>query len=104
MKICRPGSFPGWQIYFLNPYTFMSAAWVRAMTTRFGSLQQGRILRSCRKTGTFTSGSFTDCETKVIWLRIGNCSTDQLEELLRSFSPAIEHFNADPASTLLMLP
>ena len=41
---------------------------------------------------------------KVIWLRIGNCSTDQLEELLRSFSPAIEHFNADPASTLLMLP
>jgi hypothetical protein len=24
--------------------------------------------------------------------------------LLRSFSPAIEHFNADPASTLLMLP
>jgi len=40
----------------------------------------------------------------VIWLRIGNCSTDQLEELLRSFSPAIEHFNADSASTLLMLP
>jgi hypothetical protein len=24
--------------------------------------------------------------------------------LLRSFSPAIEHFNPDPASTLLMLP
>jgi predicted nuclease of predicted toxin-antitoxin system len=41
---------------------------------------------------------------KVIWLRMGNCSTDRLEELLRSFSPAIEHFNADPASTLLMLP
>jgi predicted nuclease of predicted toxin-antitoxin system len=41
---------------------------------------------------------------KVIWLRIGNCSTGQLEELLRSFSPAIEHFNADPTSTLLMLP
>jgi len=41
---------------------------------------------------------------KVIWLRIGNCSTDRLEKLLRSFSSAIEHFNADPASTLLMLP
>ena len=41
---------------------------------------------------------------KVIWLRIGNCSTDRLEELLRTFSAAIEHFNADPASTLLMVP
>lgn len=41
---------------------------------------------------------------KVIWLRIGNCSTDQLQELLRSFSRAIGHFNADRASTLLMLP
>ena len=41
---------------------------------------------------------------KVIWLRTGNCSTDRVEGFLRSFFPAIERFNADRASVLLMLP
>ena len=41
---------------------------------------------------------------KVIWLRTGNCSTDRVEGLLRSFFPAIERFNADRTSVLLMLP
>jgi len=48
--------------------------------------------------------SITDWQTQSDLAAHRNCSTDQLEELLRSFSPAIEHFNADPASTLLMLP
>lgn len=41
---------------------------------------------------------------KVIWLRTGNCSTDRVEQLLRSFFPAVENFNADPQSSLLILP
>src|SRR6266404_2704019 len=54
MRICRPGSFPGWQIYFLTLHMFTNAALVRAVTLRFGSLQQGKILRSSRRIGTFT--------------------------------------------------
>lgn len=41
---------------------------------------------------------------KVIWLRTGNCSTDRVEQLLRSFFSAIEHFDADGTSSLLILP
>ena len=55
MKICRPGSFPAWQIYFLTPHTFMSAAWVRVATLPFGNLRQRKILPSYRRIGTFTT-------------------------------------------------
>ena len=41
---------------------------------------------------------------KLIWLRTGNCSTDRVEELLRSFFPAIEHFGSEGSSSLLVLP
>ena len=54
MKISRQGLFPGWEIYSLTPHTFTSAASVRAVTLRSGSLQQGKILRSYRRIGTFT--------------------------------------------------
>jgi predicted nuclease of predicted toxin-antitoxin system len=41
---------------------------------------------------------------KLIWLRTGNCSTKHVENLLRTFSTAIERFNADPNESLLILP
>ena len=41
---------------------------------------------------------------KVIWLRTGNCSTDVVERLLRSFFPSIKRFAEDQASLLLILP
>jgi predicted nuclease of predicted toxin-antitoxin system len=43
-------------------------------------------------------------QPKVIWLRMGNCSTNRVEKFLREFFPAVKHFNADQDSTLLMLP
>ena len=41
---------------------------------------------------------------KLIWLRTGNCSTAHIESLLRTYSLAIHHFDADPNESLLMLP
>lgn len=40
----------------------------------------------------------------VIWLRLGNCSTRQVEELLRKEFGVIELFQADEEVSLLPLP
>ncbi len=41
---------------------------------------------------------------KVIWLRLGNCSTRQVEELLRKEFEVIKLFSADEEVSLLPLP
>jgi predicted nuclease of predicted toxin-antitoxin system len=41
---------------------------------------------------------------KVIWLRIGNCTTDQIEVLLRRHRATITTFAADPEAGSLSLP
>ncbi len=41
---------------------------------------------------------------KVVWIRLGNCSTQEIEELLRSHSVIIHTFNEDPIESLLLLP
>jgi len=41
---------------------------------------------------------------KLIWLRTGNCSTPHVERLLRTYSPAIHHFDTDASESLLVLP
>ncbi len=41
---------------------------------------------------------------KVIWLRTGNCSTVEVEKLLRTFSAEIAGFDANPNESLLILP
>jgi len=105
MKTYRRGLLPGWQICFPTLHTFTSAALARPATLPSGSLQQSEGFTIVSKDWDFHDQAVLRIGgPKVIWLRIGNCSTDRLEELLRSFSPAIEHFNADPASTLLMVP
>jgi predicted nuclease of predicted toxin-antitoxin system len=40
---------------------------------------------------------------KVIWIRIGNSRTSEIEDLLRANSPAIQKFIEDPVDTCLML-
>jgi predicted nuclease of predicted toxin-antitoxin system len=40
---------------------------------------------------------------KVVWIRLGNCTTTQLEGLLRHHSKALADFEADPASGMLLL-
>ena len=40
---------------------------------------------------------------KVIWVRLGNCSTSQVEELLRLHSNAIEAFHEDAYASFLSL-
>jgi|ERR1039458_8329335 predicted nuclease of predicted toxin-antitoxin system len=41
---------------------------------------------------------------KVIWLRLGNCTTGAIEDLLRTQSPVIHNFQESPTATLLILP
>jgi predicted nuclease of predicted toxin-antitoxin system len=40
---------------------------------------------------------------KVVWLRIGNCTTDDVEVLLRMHWPRLLEFADDPVSALLEL-
>ena len=41
---------------------------------------------------------------KFIWLRVGNCPTKRIENLLRRYSAAIHTFNLDDSKSHLMLP
>lgn len=41
---------------------------------------------------------------KVVWLRLGNCSTRQVEELLRRDFDVIKLFHEDDSVSLLVLP
>lgn len=41
---------------------------------------------------------------KFIWLRVGNCATNRIEDLLRRHSAAIHTFNLDVSKSHLMLP
>lgn len=40
---------------------------------------------------------------KVIWVRLGNCTTDEVEAVLRARHADILAFDADPAAALLVL-
>jgi predicted nuclease of predicted toxin-antitoxin system len=40
---------------------------------------------------------------KVIWIRLGNCSTPQIEAVIRAGRAAIEQFGADAEQTFLGL-
>jgi predicted nuclease of predicted toxin-antitoxin system len=42
-------------------------------------------------------------EAKVIWLRLGNCTTSDVEQLLRASKDTIEAFMADPDDRVLEL-
>ncbi len=41
---------------------------------------------------------------KFIWLRVGNCTVQLIEELLRKYSATIHTFGMDPEKSHLMLP
>ena len=40
---------------------------------------------------------------KIIWLRIGNCSTLEIERLIHAASPTIERFLSEDTETCLIL-
>lgn len=40
---------------------------------------------------------------KVIWIRIGNCKTDEIESLIRSHTKEIENFNNESSLGILIL-
>ena len=40
---------------------------------------------------------------KVVWIRVGNCTTDEIEQLLRKHSPTVHTFGGDPSQALLVI-
>ena len=40
---------------------------------------------------------------KVIWIRLGNCTTDEVESLIRSHTQEIKKFNNDNSLGILIL-
>jgi predicted nuclease of predicted toxin-antitoxin system len=40
---------------------------------------------------------------KVIWVRLGNCTTDEVEAVLRARYPAVVAFGADSDAALFVL-
>jgi len=40
---------------------------------------------------------------QVIWVRLGNCTTDEVEAVLRARHPDILAFGTDPSAALLVL-
>jgi predicted nuclease of predicted toxin-antitoxin system len=40
---------------------------------------------------------------KVVWLRVGNCSTSRIEKLIRQYSAELHTFEANAAESLLIL-
>lgn len=40
---------------------------------------------------------------KVVWLRVGNCPTEQIARLLRNHSVELHTFETDPEQSLLIL-
>ena len=56
------------------------------------------------KDGDFSARSFLyGAPPKVIWLAIGNCSTDEIERHLRVHREEIDAFADDPDATLLVI-
>lgn len=41
---------------------------------------------------------------KVIWLRLGNCTTRQVESTLRMYRDAVTNLSDDPLTDILILP
>lgn len=41
---------------------------------------------------------------KVIWLRLGNCSTREILECLRNYRPAIDEFDDHAGESVLLIP
>lgn len=41
---------------------------------------------------------------KVIWLRLGNCSTREILECLRNYRPAIDEFEDHAGESVLLIP
>ena len=40
---------------------------------------------------------------KVVWLRVGNQSTAQIEAVMRAYAGAFEAFDADPVASMLVI-
>lgn len=56
------------------------------------------------KDSDFTTLSLVDgAPSKVIWIALGNCSTSEIEDALRSQAAAIEAFGSTGDATYLIL-
>lgn len=56
------------------------------------------------KDSDFHQRSFVDgAPPKVVWLRIGNCTTSAVEQVLRDYHEAIESFEGESSASFLIV-
>ena len=69
-----------------------------------GLSHNGTDSSSCRRIDDFSGrASLYGAPPKVIWLTVGNCSTDEIERRLRDHRETIEAFALEPDSALLVI-
>lgn len=76
-----------------------------ALDAEIWEFARGRGFTIVSKDSNFQQRSlFYGHPPKFVWLRLGNCSVEQVEVLLRHYSGAILAFGGDAVTSHLMLP
>jgi uncharacterized protein (DUF433 family) len=93
---CRPASSRAWPIATPAPGTEPAPAWSEPPTSRSGPPRPPTAAPSC-------AAALRGSPPKVIWLRLGNCTTGDVERALRGAAEAITAFLTDPVADVLEL-
>jgi len=76
----------------------------KQQTPRFGEFAAQHGLAIVKKDADFRQRSFLEgYPPKIMWIRLGNCSTKAIEALVRSQLLEIDEFLSDPQKSFLAL-
>jgi len=103
-RTCLRVSLLGYRTCFRSPSTFEPPELSRATDAEIWDYARGHGLTIVSKDSDFHQASFLKgSPPKVIWIRRGNCTTTDIEELLRSNLTHILAFGTDPVAAFLAL-
>ena len=84
--------------------TFITWVWVERKTQQYGAYARTHGFAIVSKISDFAEQSvLKGAPPKVLWLRLGNCSTSEVERVLRSAREAIRSFLEGEDQTCLLL-
>lgn len=91
-------------MYSRTAITFVMSGLAAPMTMPSGSTRGPKASRSSPKDSDFHQLSFLRGHPpKVVWIRRGNCSTDEIESLLRQHEADLRAFEQDSDASFLVL-
>src|SRR5882672_11241466 len=93
-----------WKIASRNPFMFAKLAFVKRPTSRSGTMLFLHEFVIVTKDADFRQRSFLEgFPPKIIWVRLGNCSTKTVEALIRKRISEIHDFLRDGRPSFLGL-